>query len=152
MKGGIFMELSDIINSDMDNDEKLKEIENFIDQNYIEKGASDEGKNQIEQKYLSEIQKLKDDYENEKKQSVIDGEIQKQGGKNVKAIKALIEEGDIFTDENGNLCVDLSRIMKSDPYLFTEKKENLVGTGVTKNNLHSKKSFLDYARKGAGLK
>ena len=132
MKGGIYMELSDIINSDMDNDEKLKEIENFIEQNYIEKGASDEGKNQMEQKYLSEIQK--------------------QGGKNVKAIKALIEEGDIFTDENGNLCVDLSRIMKSDPYLFTEKKENLVGTGVAKNNLSTKKSFIDYARKGAGLK
>jgi membrane-associated HD superfamily phosphohydrolase len=146
-------QLSDILNSDLDNEEKLKGIENFIEQNYVEKSVSDENKNQTEEKYLTEIQKLKNDFENEKKQSLIDNEIQKCGGKNIKAIRALIEEGDIFNDENGNLCVDLSRIMKSDPYLFTQKSENLVGTGVSKGNLSKrKKSFMDYARKGAGLK
>jgi|GEM_PF-6876181 len=145
-------QLSEILNSDLDNEEKLKRIESLIEQNYVEKSAIDEKESVLEQKYMDEIQKLKDGYENEKKQAFINSEIQKCGGKNTKAITALLEDSDVYTDETGKLCVDLSRIMESDPYLFTQKSEKVMGTGAAKSGPNSKKSFLDYARKGAGLK
>lgn len=75
-----------------------------------------------------------------KKQAAVEKAILEAGGRNVKAILALLELEDMTYDEKKGLNgLDLEAIKEEVPYLFYEKEEKKTGTGTRKNNRTKKK-------------
>ena len=65
-----------------------------------------------------------------KKIGAVEKLILEAGGKNAKAILALIDLEEVKLDEKGNIeGLDLETVRKEAPYLFTEKEETTKGTG-----------------------
>ncbi len=65
-----------------------------------------------------------------KKIGAVEKLILEAGGKNAKAILALIDLEEVKLDEKGNIeGLDLETVRKEAPYLFTEKEEKTKGTG-----------------------
>lgn len=105
--------------------------------------------------YEKEIESLKNEIASVKKEYAIEKEIMAQGGRNAKAVRALIEDDMLEFDENGKLIsVDIEKIKKSDPYLFKEIKNAVEGTPEDKSRRKkSEKSiFFDSAKRAAGIK
>jgi len=60
-----------------------------------------------------------------------DLEILKAGGRNIKAIKALIDMNEAFIDEDGLLGgVDISAVKDAAPYLFNREENVIEGAGA----------------------
>ena len=107
------------------------------------------------EKYEGIIKEMKESAEKEKRDKIIEEEILKSGGRNVKAVLAVVEEEDLIKDEHGNVIgIDLSTVKEKEPYLFKEKEEKVEGTGVTLKGRDKKNDFkfTESARRAAGLK
>ncbi len=65
------------------------------------------------------------------KNSAVDMAILKAGGRNAKAVKALLDMEKVTLKEDGTLDgLDLDALKKSDGYLFSEEMTKIVGTGA----------------------
>lgn len=65
------------------------------------------------------------------KNSAVDMAILKAGGRNAKAVKALLDMEKITLKEDGTLDgLDLDALKKSDGYLFSEETTRIIGTGA----------------------
>ena len=72
------------------------------------------------------------------KDHAVDLEIFKAGGKNVKAIKALLDMDKIMLKEDGGLDgLDLDALRERESYLFTQETRQIVGTGFTRGTFVS---------------
>lgn len=68
--------------------------------------------------------------QNAKKIAAMEKAILEAGGKNAKAILALIDADDVTMNEKGELeGLDLEAVKAEAPYLFNEKEEKTKGTG-----------------------
>lgn len=68
--------------------------------------------------------------QNAKKIAAMEKAILEAGGKNAKAILALIDADEVTLDEKGELeGLDLEAVKAEAPYLFNEKEEKTKGTG-----------------------
>ena len=86
-----------------------------------------------------------------KKQAAVEKAILEKGGRNVKAILALIDMDEVtFDEEKGLQGMDLEEIKEEAPYLFHEREEKKKGTGITKSG--SKKKEEDIRAAFWGLK
>lgn len=141
--------------------EELSElVKEYIEENYIL--AEEEGEKVTKaeydatvEKYEGIIKEMKENAEKEKRDKMIEEEIVKNGGRNVKAVLAVVEEEDLIKDEQGNVIgIDLSTVKEREPYLFKEKEEKVEGTGVTLKGREKKRDFkfAESARRAAGLK
>ena len=141
--------------------EELSElVKEYIEENYIL--AEEEGEKVTKaeydatvEKYEGIIKEMKENAEKEKRDKMIEEEIVKNGGRNVKAVLAVVEEEDLIKDENGNVIgINLSIVKEREPYLFKEKEEKVEGTGVTLKGREKKRDFkfAESARRAAGLK
>lgn len=97
---------------------------------------------------------MKENFENEKAQALIEKDILEQGGRNAKAIMALLSDEDIIKDENGRITgVDITRIKESAPYLFKEISQKVEGTGAVKERRKkSDRQFIESAMRAAGIR
>ena len=78
-----------------------------------------------------------------KKQAAVEKVILEMGGRNVKAILALVDMDEVTYDEKGGLQgLNLEEIKEDAPYLFHEREEKKKGTGVTKSNLKKKEDDI----------
>ena len=69
-----------------------------------------------------------------KKQAAVEKAILEAGGRNVKAILALVDmEGVTFDEKKGQKGLDLEEIKAEVPYLFYEREMKRTGTGTAKN-------------------
>lgn len=95
--------------------------------------------NEMQQAYEEAIAEL----EAVKKQAAVEKAILEAGGRNVKAILALVDMDAVtFDEENGLKGLDIAAIKEEAPYLFHEKEEKKKGTGVTKGNLKKKEDDI----------
>lgn len=68
--------------------------------------------------------------QNAKKIAAVEKAILEAGGKNAKAILALIDADEVTLNEKGELAgLDLEAVKAEAPYLFNEKEEKTKGTG-----------------------
>lgn len=68
--------------------------------------------------------------QNAKKIAAMEKAILEAGGKNAKAILALIDTDEVTLNEKGELeGLDLEAVKAEEPYLFNEKEEKTKGTG-----------------------
>ena len=71
-----------------------------------------------------------EDLQNAKKIAAMEKAILEAGGKNAKAILALIDADEVTLNEKGELeGLDLEAVKAEAPYLFNEKEEKTKGTG-----------------------
>ena len=86
------------------------------------------------------------------KLAALEKAILEAGGRNGKAILALLHPEEIRLDEQGELIgLDLEQVKAEAPYLFQEKRERKTGTGVKKSRQKKKAEEIRAAfRKGLG--
>ena len=100
----------------------------------LEKESETEGG--LQQAYEEAVAEL----EAVKKQAAVEKAILEAGGKNGKAILALIDmEAVNFDEKKGLKGLDLEAIKEEVPYLFHEKEEKKTGTGIRKSSGTKKK-------------
>ncbi len=105
---------------------------------------------------MAELQEQLADKETEiaeqKKTAAVEKAILKKGGKNVKAILALLDMEKISYDEKAGLKgLDLEAVKTEVPYLFHEKTEIKRGTGAQTGKQRKKEDEIRAAfRKGLG--
>lgn len=106
--------------------------------------------------YVEELEKKVNDLignlQQAKKMAAVEKAIWEAGGKNVKAILALIDlEQVTYDEETGLKGLDLEAVREEAPYLFHEKTEKKQGTGTAKNGLSRKETEIREAfRRGLG--
>ena len=87
----------------------------------------------LETKYKKETEEMTKKLADTAKNNAVDMAILKEGGKNAKAIKALLDMDKINLKDDGTLeGLDLNGLKESDGYLFTQETRQISGTGVTK--------------------
>lgn len=155
-----FSWLEDLIENCQSKEELFETICEYIDENFV--SIDDEGEkvsksdyDSVISKYEKEISDLKESFESEKTQALIEKDIMAQGGRNAKAIAALLSDEDFIKDENGKVIgVDITRVKESAPYLFKEISEKVEGTGAVKNRNRRKSDtkFMESAMRAAGIK
>lgn len=138
---------------------KLTEmIEKFAKQGMIHAGAKEqllESAEETEGK-LQEMQDALDgkdgELEESRKTAAVERAILEAGGRNVKAILALIDMEEVaFDGKKGLSGLDLEEVKAEAPYLFHEKTEKKKGTGVAKSSRKKKEDEIrDAFRKGLG--
>lgn len=100
----------------------------------LEEEANAEGG--LQQAYEAAVAEL----EAVKKQAAVEKAILEAGGKNVKAILALIDMEEVnFDEKKGLKGLHLEAVQEEAPYLFYEKEEKKTGTGIKKSNGKKKK-------------
>ncbi len=115
-----------------------------------------------------DVEKLKDDvaaWEKKynadmaavKKDAAVDMAILKAGGRNAKAIKALLDMDKISLKDDGSIeGLDMEGLKKSDGYLFNIESTGIEGTGKPREGEpqggDTLKGFISAARAAAGLK
>ena len=92
-----------------------------------------------------------------KKDAAVDIAILKAGGRNAKAIKALLDMDKINLKDDGSIeGLDMEGLKKSDGYLFNIESTGIEGTGKPKEGEpqggDTLKGFISAARAAAGLK
>jgi len=96
-------------------------------QGYVAKSTYDEA--------VTETEALNTRLAETAKNNAVDMAILKAGGKNSKAIKALLEMDKISLEEDGTIeGLDLDALKKSDDYLFTKIETRIEGTGYQAGN------------------
>ena len=137
--------LDDLFEECESKEELLEIVKEYIEENYIP--AEEEGEkvtkaeyDAMAEKYEGIIKEMKESAEKEKRDKIIEEEILKSGGRNVKAVLAVVEEEDLKLQEK--------------IYETKEKEEKVEGTGVTLKGREKKKDFkfTESARRAAGLK
>ena len=109
-----------------------------------------------EESYAAEMEQkvndLTEELEQVKKQAAVEKAILEAGGRNVKAILALVDmEGVTFDEKKGLKGLDLDEIQAEVPYLFYEKEMKKKGTGTVKNIQKKKEDDIRAAfKKGMG--
>ncbi len=89
----------------------------------------------LETKYKEESEAMTRKLAETAKNNAVDLAILKAGGKNAKAIKALLDMEKIKLKEDGSLDgLDLDALKESDGYLFTQETREIVGTGFAGGN------------------
>ena len=109
---------------------------------------------ELSAKYEEETASLKQQIADNKLEYLLEKEISKAGGRNPKAIKALLDMEEIALDEDGQITgLDLATIQQSDPYLFETVESTIIGTGNEPSRKTKLKtnSFIASARRAAGL-
>ncbi len=151
--------LEDLIENCQSSEELFEMICEYIDENFTLTDGEDEKVPKSEydsviSRYEKEINDLKENFENEKAQAIIEKDILEQGGRNAKAIGALLNDEDIIKDENGRVTgVDITRIKESAPYLFKEISQKVEGTGAVKERRKkSDRQFMESALRAAGIR
>lgn len=151
--------LEELIESCQSSEELFETICEYIDENFIlidddEEKVSKSEYDSVISKYEKEISELKESFENEKAQALIEKDILEQGGRNAKAIMALLSDEDIIKDESGRITgVDITRIKESAPYLFKEISQKVEGTGAVKERRKkSDRQFMESAMRAAGIR
>ena len=88
----------------------------------------------------------------ERKTAAVERAILEAGGKNVKAILALIDLEEVtYEEEKGLTGLDLEAVQEEAPYLFYEKTEKRKGTGMTRGSKGKKEDEIREAfRRGLG--
>lgn len=91
-----------------------------------------------EESYVTEMEQkvneLTEELERVKKEAAVEKAILEAGGRNVKAILALVDMEEVTFDEKKGLKgLDLEAIKEETPYLFYEKEMKKTGTGTVKN-------------------
>ena len=92
-----------------------------------------------------------------KKDAAVDMAILKAGGRNAKAIKALLDMDKINLKDDGSIeGLDIEGLKKSDGYLFNIESTGVEGTGKPREGEpqggDTLKGFISAARAAAGLK
>ena len=78
-----------------------------------------------------------------KKQAAVEKAILEMGGRNVRAILALVDMDEVtFDEKNGLQGVHLEEIKEDAPYLFHEREERKKGTGMTKSGVKKKEDDI----------
>ena len=144
----------------------IRDYEILKHENNILNNINNDYKQQIEDnEYFSKFNELSEKYEAETarlngiigentKRDLLEREIREAGGRNPKAITALLNTDEIGVDEEGRLTgLDLTALMESDPYLFDIVKTSVEGTGSKRAEPERGKedAFLTCARRAAGL-
>lgn len=89
--------------------------------------------NDLEEKYKTETEKFNKKMADAAKNNAVDMAIMAAGGKNAKAIKALLDLDKVTLKEDGTLeGLDLKGLKESDGYLFTQETTEIKGTGAAK--------------------
>lgn len=84
-----------------------------------------------------------------RKQAAVEKAILEAGGKNVKAIMALIDMEQVRYDtKKGLQNLDLESLKAEVPYLFHEKEEKMKGTGVTRGYTKKENEISAAFKKG----
>ena len=113
---------------------KLMEIFDEMDTQMEEMKAALEGKDSE----LAENRKI----------AAIEREILAAGGRNVKAILALIDTEEVSFDGKKLQGLDLNAVKAEAPYLFHEKENRTKGTGMTKGYTRKENEISAAFRKG----
>lgn len=140
--------LKEIVNEAQDKEELIEMITEKISELYVSKEDAEKSGSEEIERLNKEISSIKNEY-------AIEKEIMAQGGKNAKAIRALIDESMIEVDEKGNITsINMEALKKSDPYLFKEIKTAVEGAEESKESTKKKEKnlFFESARKAAGVK
>lgn len=83
----------------------------------------------LEDKYKKETETMAKQLADTAKNNAVDMAILKAGGRNAKAVKALLDMEKVTLKEDGTLeGLDLDALKKSDSYLFSEETTKIVGT------------------------
>ena len=78
-----------------------------------------------------------------KKQAAVEKAILEMGGRNVKAILALVDMDEVTFDEKSGLQgLEMEEIKEDAPYLFHEREEKKKGTGITKSGMKKKEDDI----------
>ncbi|MBQ2879650.1 MAG: phage scaffolding protein [Anaerotignum sp.] len=78
-----------------------------------------------------------------KKQAALEKAILEKGGRNVKAILALVDMDEVTFDEKAGLKgMDLEALREEVPYLFHEREERKTGTGMKKSGSRKKEDDI----------
>lgn len=151
--------LEELIENCQSGEELFETICEYIEENCILIDEEDEKVSKSEydsviSKYEKEISDLRESFENEKTQALIEKDILEQGGRNAKAIMALLSDEDFIKDESGKITgVDITRIKESAPYLFKEISQKVEGTGAVKERRKkSDRQFMESAMRAAGIR
>ncbi len=85
----------------------------------------------LEEKYTQEKEAMAKQLADTAKNNAVDMAILQAGGRNAKAVKALLDMEKVTLKEDGTLDgLDLDALKKSDGYLFSEETTKIVGTGA----------------------
>lgn len=106
-----------------------------------------------EDTYLEEMEEkvttLTEELEAVKKQAAVERAILEAGGRNVKAIRALIDMDCVqFEEKNGLTGLDLEEVKAEAPYLFHEKEEKMRGTGTSRGQKKKENEISAAFKKG----
>ena len=98
---------------------------------------------------------LEEELEDVRRTSAVEKAIWEAGGKNSRAILALVDLSKVRLDgENGFLAeggfagLDLEAVKADAPYLFTEKEERTRGTGTTRGQRRRESEISEAFRRG----
>ena len=138
-------ELSEIFQNTQSFEELEESVKGFIESGFVPK---------------SEFEALSGEYEGYRakheaamKENAVDNAILKAGGRNTKAIKALINMDDVTIGENGEIKgLDIEAVKKSDGYLFNTVETLTDGTGFAKGTLGNGKGILKEIADAMGIK
>ena len=103
----------------------------------LKKEAENDG--ELQKAYEKAVEEL----EAVKKQAAVEKAILEMGGRNVKAILALVDMDEVtFDGKKGLQGMKLEEIKEDAPYLFHEREERKKGTGVTKSSMKKKEDDI----------
>lgn len=97
----------------------------------------------------AEKEALEEELEETRKTAAVEKAILEAGGKNSKAILALIDLSKVYLDGKNVLNgLDLEAVKAEAPYLFYEKEEKTRGTGMTRGQKRKDSEISEAFRKG----
>lgn len=97
----------------------------------------------------AEKEALEEELEETRKTAAVEKAILEAGGKNSKAILALIDLSKVYLDGKNVLNgLDLEAVKAEAPYLFYEKEEKTRGTGMTRRQKRKESEISEAFRKG----
>lgn len=133
-------------------------VEKFAKQGMVNREAEAELMQAAEEmeSQMQEMQEALDGKDGElaenRKTAAVERAILEAGGKNVKAIMALIDMEEVSYDRKEGLTgLDMEAVKAEAPYLFHEKAEKKKGTGTAKSGLKKREDEIREAfRRGLG--
>lgn len=145
-------EVQDVQEIDEDIDEDVDEIsdEDVDEQSEIDRLLSENTTLLAEvEKLVSQLAEEQRKFQILEKNQLFEKIILQLGGRNTKAILALIDE-DLAVIEESDFIKAVKSVEKSDPYLFSLQEEKIGGTGF-KNSKSNKKNIANAFKSGLGI-
>ena len=134
----IFMETDDA-------GELRQKIAEFIEDGFVPKDMFE--------KVNSEFECFKAQRAAELKDAAVEKAIAEAGGRNAKAIKALIDMEKVVLNDDGTVGgLDIESIRKSDGYLFNKEESVMESTGFTRASAAAEKSIGSRIAEAMGIK